>query len=49
MNDEYVGEPLTEDVRKYEHALEVSNGFVETLKAEKFDTIRSELCGEDLA
>jgi len=49
VDDEYVGEPLTDDVKRYEHALEVSNRFVVALKAEQFDTIREELCGKDLS
>jgi hypothetical protein len=46
VSDDYVGEPLTKDVKKYEHALEVCNEFVRRLKKGEYDSIHAELCAE---
>jgi hypothetical protein len=36
VKDDFVAEPLVSDVKRYEHALEVSNQFLDALKARDF-------------
>ena len=48
IDDDYVGEPLTEDVKQYEPALERCNEFVRRLKKGEYASIDAELCGAPL-
>jgi len=48
VNDDYVGEPLTEGVKQYEHALDVCNDFVRRLKKGEFEAIEEDLCAPEL-
>jgi hypothetical protein len=47
VDDDYVGEPLTDDVRKYEHALEVSNDFLRRFRKDEYEAIDAELCSRE--
>jgi len=48
VNDDYVGEPLTDDVKKYEGALDVCNEFVRRLKKGEYEAIHAQLCAPSL-
>ena len=48
LNDDYVGEPLTDGVKQYEHALDVCNDFVRRLKKGEFEAIEADLCAPSL-
>src|SRR5438045_4131223 len=43
INDDNVEQPLSGSVRKYEHALLVSNSFIDMLRAGDYHTIHEEL------
>ena len=48
LKDDCAEEPLVPAVKKYEHALEVSNAFLEALKARDFARLRSSYLGPPL-
>ncbi len=47
VRDDYVGEPLSDAVKKYEHALSVSNTAVDKLIAGDAHSLYADLCGEE--
>jgi hypothetical protein len=47
-NDDYVGEPLSDAVKRYEHALDVCNDFVRRLKKGEYAAIDAQLFGPPL-
>ncbi len=48
VTEDYVEEPLSAEVQKYEHALEVSNAFLDKLKERDFHTIYESMCGDPI-
>lgn len=48
LDDDYVAEPLSDMSRKYEHALQISNTFIDRIESDELDSIYEKLFSSEL-